>query len=65
VIGDLPLDWRKSGRCDSNACVEVAMTAAGVAMRNSTNPDGPVLVFGRGEFARFRKAACANEYEVS
>ncbi|MFY1633203.1 DUF397 domain-containing protein [Solwaraspora sp. WMMB335] len=56
--------WRRSGRCDTNACVEVAATCAGgVALRDSALPDGPHLRFdprpwrsfvrgiGRGDFA--------------
>jgi hypothetical protein len=31
--------WRKSSRCDSNACVEVAQLDAGVAVRNNTRPE--------------------------
>jgi hypothetical protein len=30
--------WRKSSRCDSNACVEVAQLDDGVGVRNSTRP---------------------------
>lgn len=31
--------WRKSSRCDSNACVEVAQLGGEVAVRNSTRPE--------------------------
>lgn len=44
---DEPLHWFKSSRSASNgACVEVACTVAWVAVRDSKDPNGPVLRFG-------------------
>jgi hypothetical protein len=41
-----PLRWFKSTRSASNgACVEVAGTATGVAVRDSKDPQGPMLRF--------------------
>lgn len=31
--------WRKSSRCDSGHCVEVARRSGGVAVRDNTVPD--------------------------
>ncbi|TDC68361.1 DUF397 domain-containing protein [Actinomadura sp. GC306] len=48
--------WRKSSRCTADAnCVELAGHASdAVAVRDTKNgPDGPVLMFTRGEFAAF------------
>jgi hypothetical protein len=47
---DARLGWRRSQRCDTGACVEVAELADGVALRDSTRPDGPVLRFSRGDW---------------
>lgn len=33
---ELISEWRRSSRCDSSQCAEVARTASGVALRNST-----------------------------
>jgi hypothetical protein len=49
-----PLRWFKSSRSASNgACVEVAGTVTGVAVRDSKNPDGPVLRFNAGAWQGF------------
>lgn len=39
--------WRKSSRSDSNggACVEVAVLGGRIGVRDSKDPDGPVLAF--------------------
>ena len=49
-------EWRKSSRSGSNggACVEVARNLPRiVAVRDSKNPDGPVLIVSRDEWAQF------------
>jgi hypothetical protein len=47
-----PQVWRKSTRCESGACVEVAITGEGVKMRDSKNPDG-FLTFSRDAWSDF------------
>lgn len=44
--------WRRSRRCDSCACVEVAHTGGGFAVRDSTRPD-TVLSFSAAEWKTF------------
>ncbi|WP_203710488.1 DUF397 domain-containing protein [Asanoa siamensis] len=39
----ITLAWRRSSHCESNQCVDVAVTAAGVLVRG--NAGGPVLRF--------------------
>jgi hypothetical protein len=48
--------WRKSSYSGNGGgnCVEVASDLPGVvAVRDSKNPDGPVLSFSRNEWERF------------
>ena len=46
--------WRKSSNSNpSGNCVEAALLAQGVAVRNSRFPDGPALVFTEAEWAAF------------
>ncbi|NUT51187.1 MAG: DUF397 domain-containing protein [Saccharothrix sp.] len=48
--------WRKSSRSSSQAnCVEVARVAGRVAVRDSKNPDGPVLLFGKVDWSVFTR----------
>lgn len=45
--------WVKSRRCDSNGCVEVMDREETVLMRNSQDPDGPVVEFTAEEWNEF------------
>ena len=48
--------WRKSSYSGNGGadCVEVARNLpGGVAVRDSKNPDGPVLIVSKDEWARF------------
>jgi Domain of unknown function (DUF397) len=42
------LEWRKSGWCDGGACIEVAIQGRAILLRNSVDPDGPVLALTHG-----------------
>jgi hypothetical protein len=43
AVADGPTNWRKSRRCESHQCVEVAVGASRVAIRDSGAPDGPFI----------------------
>lgn len=45
--------WRKSGRCESHTCVEVALWPAIALVRDSKEPDGEVLAFTAPAWAAF------------
>jgi len=57
-------DWRKSSYSSNTGnCVEVARNLPGVvAVRDSKDPDGPVLVFTADEWRAFMSGARAGEF---
>ncbi|TDD83943.1 DUF397 domain-containing protein [Actinomadura rubrisoli] len=58
--------WRKSTHSDEHggSCVEVAALAPVVAVRDSTDPDGPVLGFSRTAFTAFIGAIRAGSHNL-
>jgi hypothetical protein len=54
--------WRKSARCGSNACVEVARDGARYLIRDSKHPDVPALVFTEAEWSAFTDGVAAGEF---
>ena len=55
--------WVRSRRCESNACVEVAVVGDGlIAMRDSKDPDGPRLIFSREEWDAFVAGTRAGDF---
>jgi hypothetical protein len=52
------LVWQKASASTSyGQCVELAVAAGGVAMRDSKDPDGPILLYTRAEFKAFLDGA--------
>lgn len=45
--------WVRSRHCDTNSCVEAADLGSEVAIRNSQNPNGPVVLFTKEEWRAF------------
>jgi hypothetical protein len=57
-------NWRKATRSvGQGACVEVADTGSGVAVRHFKNPDGLVLCYTREEWAAFLAGVKAGEFD--
>jgi hypothetical protein len=58
-------EWRKSSLSLSNShCVQVrGLQDGGVAVRNSRDPDGPVLVYTPAEWAAFLDGAKSGEFD--
>lgn len=50
------LRWRTSSYSAEKECVEVGFGRDGIAVRDSKNPDGPVLSFPAATFAAFLTA---------
>jgi hypothetical protein len=62
--GGLDNTWRKSRRSLSNGnCVEVRLVGDRVEMRDSANPSGHSLKFGRAQFSVFIAAVANREFE--
>jgi hypothetical protein len=53
------LAWRKSMFSKVNDCVELAWPAVSVAVRDSKNPSGPMLMFARSGFTHFSASVAA------
>ena len=57
--------WRKSSASSSNSnCVEVRGQDDAVDVRDSKNPDGPVLSFGPDEWATFVAGIKLGEFDL-
>ena len=55
--------WRKSSSSGGNgACVEIAGTADGVAVRDSKDPAGPALAFTPEGWAAFTGSVRAGDF---
>ncbi len=55
--------WIKASRSDGiNECIEVAAVGENIAMRNSRDPQGPALIFTRGELSAFADGVSKGEF---
>lgn len=46
-------NWRKSSYCKTDDCVEVCKVGGTVLLRNSRDPQGPILKFSTEDWATF------------
>jgi hypothetical protein len=62
--GSEHLIWRKSSRCGTSACVEVAAGRKTVHLRNSQDPAARRLVFSHEEWASFVAGVKAGDFDL-
>lgn len=58
-----PESWRRSSRCDSSTCVEVARVDGAVLLRDSERPEA-FLTFTPASWVVFLAAARAGEFDL-
>jgi hypothetical protein len=65
-VGMTPVAWRKASYSNVNGgnCVEVETAERVVAVRDSKDPDGPKLVFGRTEWTAFAAQVKAGQFNA-
>jgi hypothetical protein len=57
--------WQKSSHSNLSGCVEVAVVGTQVAVRNSRDPEGPVLEFTTDEWEAFLDGARGGEFDLT
>jgi Domain of unknown function (DUF397) len=57
------IHWRRSSRCETGACVEMARIGGTIAIRDSKDVAGPVLIFSAEEWAAFLAGARNGEFD--
>ena len=62
-VSELEPAWRRSSRSQYNSCVEVRFVGDRVPLRNSRDPDGPVLVFTAPEWDAFVAGVKLGEFD--
>jgi hypothetical protein len=59
------LAWRKSTRCGTTSCIEVADLPNGRAVRDSDHPDGPSLMFEAVDWAAFMSGIRGGAFQAN
>lgn len=65
MVDSQPSAWQKSPRCDSGNCVEIAQADGGFLVRDSKDPDGPMLRFSRPEWEAFVESIREGDFQFS
>lgn len=65
TMSESSVSWRKSSRSDTCNCVEVASIDGLVGLRDSKDPDGPILLFARVDWRQFVRAIREDGFKPS
>jgi Domain of unknown function (DUF397) len=57
-------DWRKSSHSAEGNCVEIAFLGDSVAIRNSNDRQGSMLVFTRADWRSFLRSVRDGEFDL-
>jgi hypothetical protein len=57
------LFWLKAQASGAGGCVEIASMVGGIALRDSKDPEGPILVYTPTEFSAFLEGARNGEFD--
>ena len=55
--------WLKARNCENTSCIEITSLHGIVALRNSKNPDGPILQYTADEWIAFLKGAKNGDFD--
>lgn len=61
----IELVWRKARCCEASSCVEVAFDGDHVLVRDSKDPDSPVLRFTRDEWTAFVAGVKDGDFDIA
>ena len=59
------ISWRTSSRSQNTNCVEIGEMGRAIAMRDSKDRQGPVLIFARERWSDFVASAKAGEFDLN
>jgi len=59
------ISWRTSSRSQNTNCVEIGEMATAIAMRDSKDREGAVLIFARERWIDFVASAKAGEFDLN
>jgi hypothetical protein len=57
------ISWRKASACHQGSCIEVAQINGSIAIRESKDPDGLILLYSPEEWRTFLSGAKAGEFD--
>jgi hypothetical protein len=56
--------WLRSSRCNGGNCVEIGFLGSGVAVRDSKDEQGAVLLFSSSEWHAFLRGVRNGEFDL-